>query len=57
VPIADGGRLMILGVEQLIRRPLPAVIINGLNYLSFFAIVALMIFVLGADILRVLGRH
>ncbi|TVR15441.1 MAG: PDZ domain-containing protein, partial [Planctomycetota bacterium] len=52
IPITDGGQLMLLGVEVAIRRPIPEIIVNTLNFIGFALIVMLMLFVIGNDIAR-----
>lgn len=57
IPIADGGRLLLVGIEAVMRRPVPARAVNLLNNIGLLAIIGLMLFVVGVDILRVMGRH
>lgn len=55
IPITDGGQLLMLGVETVIRRPLPMWLRNGLMWLGVGLVGALFIYICGLDILRWLG--
>lgn len=57
IPIADGGRLLMLLVEVVIRRPVPERVENAVNVAGFVFIVTLMLFVIGVDVLRTMGLH
>ncbi|MHC5068077.1 MAG: site-2 protease family protein [Planctomycetota bacterium] len=57
IPIADGGRLLLLLIEVVIRRPVPSRVEGLLNSIGLVFIIGLMLFILGVDILRLLGRH
>lgn len=57
IPIADGGRLLLLGVEVITRRPVPERVENAINGVGFVLIVGLMLFVIGIDLLRNIGAH
>ena len=52
LPILDGGRVLILLIEAIIRRPLSEKAINILMYISLFIILGLFVFVTFQDILR-----
>ena len=52
LPILDGGRVVILLIEAVIRRPLSEKVINGLMCASLLIIFGLLIFVTWQDILR-----
>lgn len=52
IPVVDGGQLVILGIETLIRRPLPMGLRNAIFMAGFALVVALMLFVIGIDINR-----
>ncbi len=54
IPITDGGQLLILGVEVVIRRPLPLALRNLLQYIGLVVVVMVMIYVLGLDLTRLL---
>lgn len=55
VPGLDGGRLFILLVESIIRRPLPARLTTSLTLGGFALIVVLMVLVTYHDITRLVG--
>ena len=57
IPLTDGGRLILLGFEAIMRRPVPDRIANLINLIGLVFLVSLMLYVLGLDILRQLGRH
>ena len=52
LPILDGGRVLILLIEAIIRRPLNEKVINGLMYASMIIILGLFVFVTYQDITR-----
>ncbi|WP_457642997.1 RIP metalloprotease RseP [Persephonella sp.] len=54
IPVLDGGLILILLIESIIRRPLPEKAKEFLAYVGFALIGALMIFAIFNDILRVL---
>ncbi len=54
IPITDGGQLVFLGVEKLMGRPLPTSLRMGLAYAGVVLVVALMLYVIGLDIMRLL---
>lgn len=55
IPGLDGGRLLIIIIEAVIRRPVPARITNALMLAGFAAIVLLMVVVSLNDIARLVG--
>jgi regulator of sigma E protease len=55
IPVVDGGQLVFLAIETVIRRPVPVVVKAIANYLGLALVVALMLFVLSLDILRKMG--
>jgi membrane-associated protease RseP (regulator of RpoE activity) len=55
IPIVDGGQLVQLGIEVLIRRPLPVWLKTGFAYLGLALVLSLMLFVLSLDVLRQFG--
>jgi len=57
VPLADGGRLLFLGIEVVTRRPVPERILNAINFVGLVFLLCLMLWVIGNDILREMGRH
>ncbi len=54
IPVLDGGLILILLIESIIRRPLPEKAKEYLAYIGFALIGTLMIFVIFNDIMRVL---
>lgn len=52
IPALDGGRLVFLGIEAIIRRPLNKKVENTANNLMFFLLMALFVYVTFFDILR-----
>lgn len=55
IPVLDGGLILILLIETIIRRPLPEKAKEYLAYFGFALLGTLMIYVIFNDILRVLG--
>jgi len=55
IPALDGGRLFLLGVETLIRRPPPKLAVQIMNFLGVLLIIVLMVGVTYNDIVRLLG--
>jgi regulator of sigma E protease len=53
-PALDGGRLLFVGIEALIRRPVPARIFNAVNTAGFFLLIFLMILITVRDVRYVL---
>ncbi|MFW5751126.1 MAG: site-2 protease family protein [Planctomycetota bacterium] len=57
LPVADGGRLLFLGIETIIRRPLPPRLLDVVNAVGVALILALMLYVVGLDLLRSFELH
>jgi hypothetical protein len=55
IPITDGGQLLFLGIETAIRRPLPNWVRNAAMWAGLIIVVALMLYVIGLDVLRLMG--
>lgn len=55
VPALDGGRLVLVGVEALMRRKAPKLVAQSINTLGIFFIIFLMIAVTYQDIARLLA--
>ena len=53
-PALDGGRLLFVGIEAIIRRPIKPSIVRWTNALGFALLLILMIVVTGHDILKLL---
>jgi regulator of sigma E protease len=51
-PALDGGRLLFVIIETIIRRPIKVGIANAVNLVGFVLLMALMVFVTYTDILR-----
>jgi regulator of sigma E protease len=49
-PALDGGRLLFVVIEAVIRRPIPSRVANWLNTVGFFLLLALMIFISVHDV-------
>src|SRR3989339_435130 len=54
IPALDGGRLVFLGIEAVIRKPLNRKLENTINNVMFFLLIGLFIFVTYNDILRLI---
>lgn len=54
IPITDGGQLVRMGIEALIRRPLPVRLVNALMWGGLVLVVALMLYVTSLDLSRML---
>lgn len=55
IPALDGGRLFLLGIETILRRPPSKLIVQGLNFLGVLGIIFLMVTVTYNDIARLLA--
>lgn len=55
IPALDGGRLFLLGIEAIIRRPPPHLVVNLFNFFGIILIVVLMVAVTYNDIARLLA--
>lgn len=53
-PALDGGRLVFVGVEAIIRRPIKPIIASTVNQIGFIALLALMAIVTFQDIAKLL---
>jgi len=51
-PALDGGRLLFVIIETVIRRPIKAIFANAVNLVGFVLLMLLMVFVTYRDILR-----
>ena len=54
-PALDGGRLVIVGIESLLRRPIDPIWTSRLNLLGFVLLIVLMIAVTYKDIIDLVG--
>ena len=55
IPALDGGRLFLLGIEAIIRRPPNRYFVSGLNFIGVLLIIFLMVTVTYNDIARLLA--
>ncbi|MGE5540991.1 MAG: M50 family metallopeptidase [Bacillota bacterium] len=55
VPALDGGRLLFVLMEAVIRRPLPAAAARAVNMVGFAALILLMVVVTAHDVFKILG--
>ena len=56
LPVLDGGQWLIVTVEAIRGKPLPERVMNVVGFASFIAVIGLMLFVLGNDIVTVFVR-
>jgi regulator of sigma E protease len=57
IPITDGGQLMFLAIETVTGRPLAPWARNFAMYIGLVMVLMLMVYVIGLDLLRVIGLH
>jgi regulator of sigma E protease len=55
VPALDGGRLLFVIIEGIIRRPLPAVATRAVNTVGFGLLILLMLVVTAHDVFKIFG--
>lgn len=55
VPALDGGRLLFVAIEAVIRRPIPPVFANAINGIGFLLLILLMLVVTASDIFKIVG--
>ncbi len=55
IPALDGGRLLFVIIESIIRRPIKATVANALNTTGFTLLIILMLFVTVKDIFKIIG--
>lgn len=55
VPALDGGRLLFVAIESVLRRPIPATFANAVNGIGFLALILLMLVVTASDIFKIVG--
>jgi regulator of sigma E protease len=56
IPVLDGGHILYLIIEGIIRRPIPLKVKLFIQQIGILLILGLMIFVLYNDIMRIFGR-
>ena len=54
IAILDGGQILILGIEGLLRRELPPLVLHRVRVISMAAVCGLMLFTTAQDLLHVL---
>lgn len=52
IPALDGGRLLFVIIESVIRRPIPTVFVSGVNLAGFAFLILLMVVVTASDIFK-----
>ncbi len=55
IPVLDGGHIVFLGIETIMRRPLPHKLRLILGQVGFFMLIGIMIFATFNDIMRLFG--
>jgi regulator of sigma E protease len=50
IPLLDGGHMVFLILEGILRRPVSEKIVVAFHYVGFMFIISLMMFVLGLDV-------
>ncbi len=55
IPALDGGRLLFVIIESVIRRPIKPVVARSLNAVGFIALILLMVVVTAHDIFKIVG--
>lgn len=55
IPALDGGRLLFVGIEAIIRRPIPPSFANAVNGIGFMLLVGLMLVITVSDIFKIVG--
>jgi regulator of sigma E protease len=56
LPVLDGGQWLVVTIEAIRGKPLPERAMTWVSTISFFAVVGLMLFVLGNDLVTVFWR-
>jgi regulator of sigma E protease len=55
IPITDGGQLMFLAIETITKRPLAPWARNFAMWIGLGIVACLMVYVIGLDVLRLVG--
>lgn len=55
IPALDGGRLLFVAIESVIRRPIPTVFVRGVNLAGFAFLILLMLVVTASDIFKIVS--
>jgi len=54
IPLLDGGHMVFLALEGILRRPVSEKVVIAFHYAGFVFIISLMLFVLGLDVSRLI---
>ena len=57
IPILDGGHMVFLVLEGILKRPVSERVVIAFHYAGFLFIISLMLFVLSLDIGRLISGH
>ncbi len=55
IPALDGGRLLFVAIESVIRRPIKASVARAINAVGFIFLILLMVVVTAHDIFKIVG--
>ncbi|MDP2665790.1 MAG: site-2 protease family protein, partial [bacterium] len=55
IPALDGGRLLFVTIESIIRRPIKPAVAQALNGIGFLFLILLMLVVTAHDIFKIVG--
>lgn len=55
IPALDGGRLLFVIIEAIIRKPISPAFANAVNGIGFLALILLMLVVTASDIFKIVG--
>lgn len=55
IPALDGGRLLFVVIESIIRRPIPTVFAQGVNLAGFAFLILLMVVVTASDVFKIVS--
>lgn len=55
IPALDGGRLLFVIIESIIRRPIPTVFVRSVNVAGFAFLILLMVVVTASDVFKLVG--
>lgn len=55
IPALDGGRLLFVAIEAVIRRPIPTIFVRGVNMAGFAFLILLMLVITASDIFKIVG--
>ncbi|HEX8591130.1 MAG TPA: M50 family metallopeptidase [Candidatus Paceibacterota bacterium] len=55
IPALDGGRLLFVIIESVIRRPIPTVFVRGVNLAGFAFLILLMVVITASDVFKILS--